>query len=135
MRYSVVGALLVLFTAWPGVHIALVESYHVNPWKLAGWGMYSAPQLPLTLGVTCLTPDEIGAYELGSVPVELQPVLQEFLRRRRGLGDLVQPARLGAALLGHYTAIDGVEIVVLQSILNRRTGMIDQRSSVYVYGR
>lgn len=37
------AALLAAFFAWPAVHLSLVAAADLNPWKLAGWGMYSVP--------------------------------------------------------------------------------------------
>ena len=89
LRHAAIRAALVAFTVWPAVHIGLVKAYGITPWKLAGWGMYSAPQLPSYVQITCLTPDSVGSYELGSIQPELEPALQEFLLLRRHLGRLV----------------------------------------------
>ena len=130
-----VYAFLVAFTLWPLVHIGLVKRYDVNPWKLAGWGMYSAPQLPSYMRIVCLTPDEVGRYELSSVRPALEPAFERFLLMRRDLGRLVEPDAFARALLDHYSAIDGVEIVVVEPFLDRRTGMIEERSETYEYRR
>ena len=130
-----VYALLVAFTLWPLVHIGLVKRYEVNPWKLAGWGMYSAPQLPAWVQLFALTPDSVGIYELQTVQAALQPAMDGFLRQRRGLGQLVEPDALARAMLDYYPAIDGVRIVVVQPYLDRNTGMIDERMETYEYRR
>ena len=39
------NGLRVVMTIWPLAHIGLVFAYDVSPWKLAGWGMYSAPRM------------------------------------------------------------------------------------------
>ncbi len=135
LKQSVVHAALVALTVWPAVHIGLVKAYDVNPWKLAGWGMYSAPQLPSYVQITCLTPDRVGSYELGSLPPEIEPELQEFLLLRRHLGLLVEPDEFAAALLDYYPAIDGVDIAILEPVLNPRTGMIEEQSATYEYRR
>jgi hypothetical protein len=88
-RHAVL-ALLIEATLWPAVQISLVRRYGVNPWKLAGWGMYAAPQLPGEVRTLGHTPDEIGNYELSTSPEELDEPLLEFLRRRRGVGDLAK---------------------------------------------
>jgi hypothetical protein len=124
-KRQVVLGLLLAFTVWPVAHIALVKVYDVNPWKLAGWGMYSAPQLQPHLRVFGLTPDDVGVYELSTAPAEVVPVLDEFLERRRVLRNLARPDEVARALLDAYSAIDGVRLVVVQPTLNRRTGMIE----------
>jgi hypothetical protein len=131
----VVYAFLVAFTLWPLVHIGLVKRYDVNPWKLAGWGMYSAPQLPAWLQLFALTSDSVGIYELQTVQPALQPAVDEFLRRRWGLRQLVEPDDLARAMLDYYPGIDGVRIVVVQPFLDRHTGMIEERTFTYGYRR
>jgi len=135
LKQAAVRVALVALTVWPAVHIALVKRYDVNPWKLAGWGMYSAPQLPSYVQLTCLTPDSVGRYELGSLQPELEPKLQEFLLLRRHLGRLVEPDELARALLDYYPAIDGVDVTVVEPVLNPRSGMIEERSERYEYRR
>ncbi len=135
LKQTAVRAALVAFTVWPAAHIGLVKLYDVNPWKLAGWGMYSAPQLPSYVQITCLTPDSVGSYELGSLQPELEPELQEFLLLRRHLGRLVEPDEFARALLDYYPAIDGVDIAVVEPVLNPRTGMIEEQSATYEYRR
>ena len=130
----VVNVALALLAAWPLLHIALVRAYDVNPWKLAGWGMYAAPQLDPVVHVECLTPDEVGRYELGTVLPDWEREFNDFVRRRRGLGQLAKPDALGRKLLQLYPAILGVEITVERPSLNRRTGMIESKSTTYHYG-
>jgi hypothetical protein len=94
-----VHAGLIVLTVWPVVHLGLVWRYDVNPWKLAGWGMYSAPQLPGEVQVFCLTPDVVGRYELRTIQPDLQPALRAFQRSRLGLGRLAGPDGFARALL------------------------------------
>jgi hypothetical protein len=135
LKRIVVCAGLVLFTAWPAAHLGLVQRYDVNPWKLAGWGMYSAPQFPAEIRVVCHTPDAVGAYELRTIQPELEPAMLAFLERRLGLGRIVEPAQFARALLDFYPAIDGVSITVLQPTLDPRTGMIKESPSTHSYSR
>jgi hypothetical protein len=130
-----VNVALALLAAWPLAHMALVRVYDVNPWKLAGWGMYAAPQLAPIVYVECLTPDEVGRYELGTVLPDWEREFNDFVWRRRGLGGLARPDALGRKLLDLYPAILGVEITVEQPSLNPRTGIIESNSTTYFYGR
>ena len=134
-KRSAVHAGLILFALWPAVHIGLVRVWEVNPWKLAGWGMYAAPQIPAELRVSCFTPDAVGVYPLRSLPAELEVLEHAFLRSRLGLGQLVQPTALARALLAHYPAIDGVSIEVVQPVLNPHSGFVEDRTTSYVYWR
>ena len=135
LKRNIVQALLVVLALWPMLHIVLVERYDLNAWKLAGWGMYSAPQFPARVQLLCLTSDEVGRYELGTIRPALEPEFRRFLRLRHGLRGLVAPDALAEALLNYYSAIDGVEIIVVQPALDRQTGMIEESSTTYRYSR
>ena len=129
------NSVLVLLAIWPLAQMALGGAYDVNPWKLAGWGMYAAPQLEPLLYIECLTPDEVGRYELRTVRPSWEREFNDFVWRRRGLGRLARPDALGRKLLEEYPAILGVEITVEQPSLDHRTGMIESVSMTYRYGR
>ena len=120
---------LILFALWPAVHIGLVKRWGVNPWKLAGWGMYAAPQIPAELRI------QAGALPLEELPAELDTTRYAFLRARLGLGELARPKKLARALLNHDPAIDHVSIEVVQPVLNPRTGLVEERRTTYAYRR
>ena len=126
---------LMLLTVWPLVHIALVKSYDVNPWKFAGWGMYSAPQLFPSIRGYGQASAEGPRDELRGLPPQLQPMLADFLRLRRGLRKLVKPDAIGRELLRLYPVPQVVTIEVVQPKLNRKTAMIEETVEVYVYRR
>ncbi len=126
---------LIVFALWPAAHIGLVKLWDVNPWKLAGWGMYPAPQMPAELRISCFTPDNVGVYPLRTLPPELEAAQHDFLRARLGLGRLARPRALARALLDYYPGIDGVSIEVAQPVLNRRSGLVEERAATYEYRR
>jgi hypothetical protein len=126
---------LMLFALWPLVQIGLVLQFQVNPWKLAGWGMYSAPQFPAELRVEARVPGEAGAFELRTMPGALQHQELQFLERRLGLGRLVRPDDLGRALLEYYPAIESVSLEVRQPALDPSSGMVVETRSGYDYTR
>jgi hypothetical protein len=97
--------------------------------------MYSAPQIPPDLRIACFTPDEVGVYPLNVLTPELEATRHAFLRARLGLGSLARPTGLARALLDHYPAIDGVSIEVVQPVVNRRTGVVIERTTTYEYRR
>jgi hypothetical protein len=126
---------LILLALWPLAQMTLVGAFDVNPWKLAGWGMYAAPQLEPRVSIECITPDEAGRYELHTVSPDWRRELEKFVWRRRGLGRLARPDALGRKLLELYPTILGVEITVAQPVMDARTGMIVDRSMTYSYAR
>ncbi|MEM7178580.1 MAG: hypothetical protein AAF503_12850 [Pseudomonadota bacterium] len=45
----IIGVLIALHVGWLGVHLWLVKTHQINPWKLGGYAMYTVPHLnPLT---------------------------------------------------------------------------------------
>jgi hypothetical protein len=135
LKRSAVHLLLAVFAAWPLVQIGMTRLYRVNPWKLAGWGMYAAPQIPPDLRVFCLTPDAVGVYELRTLTPGLQASSRRFLRRRLGLGTLAEPDAFAADVLAAYPVLDGVRLVVGEPYLDRDSGMVETRTSTYEYAR
>jgi hypothetical protein len=67
----VIAGVLGFYLAWPPVHAVLARHLRVSPWKLAGWGMYSAqkPHVQIVVPGGELTPLR------GSIPAR---VLMEF---------------------------------------------------------
>lgn len=129
-----VHAFLVGLALWPLVHIVLVLRYDVNPWKLAGWGMYSAPQLAHRLEILGHAPGG-GALRLPALPEDLVAVVANYNRLRRGLGRLVEPDEVARAVFGYEGGPEAITIRITKPVLNRKTGMIEERIEDYEYRR
>ena len=130
-----IHGILVIFAVWPVAQIALVLTYDANPWKFAGWGMYSAPRIPRAARIFCRTPDEVGRYELRTLRPEFDLKYREFLIARRELGRLARPDALARAVLDYYPAIVATEILVIDPRMDPRTGLISDRATTYDYPR
>ena len=127
-KRTIVHGWLIGFAVWPAVHIGLVKRWDVNPWKLMGWGMYAAPQMPAELRISGVRPD-------GSTVSLTDVDSYAFLRARLGLGTLARPERLARAILDRDAALDGVTIEVDQPKVSRRSGIIEVRTTRYTYRR
>ena len=134
-KRAIVHAWLIAFAVWPAVHLGLVQAWDVNPWKLMGWGMYSAPQIPADVRISGLAPDGSSVTLTVELTEELDVDQYRFLRARLGLGSFARPARLARAVLERDRSLAGVTIDVDQPKLNRRTGLIELRTSRYTYRR
>ena len=134
-KRRLVHVALACFTLWPLAHMGLVRGWGVNPWKLAGWGMYSAPQIPAELRLFGMTPDAIGEYEIHDLPDEVEPFAARFLRSRLGLGRLARPDALAEGLLDAWPAITGVRVEVIQPVLEPKSGIVRDVSNAYEYRR
>jgi nitrate reductase NapE component len=135
LKRRIVQAWLIAFAVWPAVHIGLVKAWGVNPWKLMGWGMYSAPQMPAELRISGVRTDGSTVSLTDELPEDLDADRYAFLRARLGLGSLVRPARLARAIFDRDPSLEGLTIDVDQPVLDRRTGLIDVRTSRYTYRR
>jgi len=130
-----VHGVLLLMALWPAVHIGLARGFGVNPWKLAGWGMYAAPQIPCDVEVYPVISGQATAQPLETVSAAVRPVLERFRRRRLALGRLAEPRALGRELLEVHPGVEGFDIVVIQPVLEPRSGMVRDVRSAYEYRR
>ena len=124
-KASVVHGFLLLVTLWPLVHIALQARFDLSPWKLAGWGMYSAPRFGLIgMEIFGRVPGS-GAWEqLVDPSPELQGIATAFLERHRWLRRLAPAGDLLSAVRVVRPAWDDVRIVVSYPEIDRRSGMV-----------
>ena len=134
-KTRIVYRLLVVLAVWPLIHLTLVATHDLNPWKFAGWGMYSKPQLTSSLRIFGRMSGSDAAEELPNLPSELRPARDDFLRLRRGLRELVEPGELAQELFDHFPRVETVTVVVVQPTLRRKSGMIEAESMEYVYDR
>jgi len=133
-RKSAVYAGLVVLTLWPAVHIYLVKRFDLSPWKLAGWGMYSAPRIGM-LGMEVYgRRDGQEAFEKLTVPPpEVRVPATEFLERYRWLRQLTRPDAFARSVLQHQPQWHQLRVEVFQPVLDRQTGMIVLTTVVYEY--
>lgn len=131
VRRWFVNGLLVVLTLWPIVHIALVFAYDMSPWKLAGWGMYSAPRMD-SYGMEIYGgPAGASTLEQVTAPSEaLRVEANAFLESFRWLRRLASPDGLARAVWGDQPRWDQVRIVVHENQVDRATGMIFSKETV-----
>ena len=134
-KARLVHACLIAFAVWPAVQIGLVARFEVNPWKLMGWGMYAVPQMPAELEFSCDTAVRPGGCPWSVLPAHYASDERAFLRRRLGLGRLARPDALARAVLDREPEIERLTIEVVQPVMNRRTGLIEERRASYDYRR
>ena len=135
-KTTVVGAALVVLTLWPLVHLALVAGYDLSPWKLAGWGMYSAPR-SRSLGMEVFgKPRSGGTLEhLAAPTAPMRDEASRYLERHRWLRKLVRPNGLAEAVAAAHPEWAEVKIAVFEPDLERTTGMVVMGVLVHRYVR
>jgi hypothetical protein len=112
-------------TLWPLVHIALQARFDLSPWKLAGWGMYSAPRFGLIgMEIFGRVPGSGEWEKLGDPSAELQRVATAFLEHHRWLRGLAAAGDLVSAVRVARPAWDDVRVVVSYPEIDRRSGMV-----------
>ena len=125
MKRRVVVVFFTLFALWPLVHRGLVAAYDANPWKLAGWAMYTRPHFPSRVELVGLRGgDERRISEL--TPWE-RTLLDEYVERRYTLGDLASPEDLAEALLERLAGDDAIAVRVTTRFLEPKSAYIRER--------
>ncbi len=132
-RRTSVGVLLALYFLWPLVHQQLVLRYRIDPWKLAGWAMYTAPSARVRINLVGLGADGRRVRIDPRSPAELAVVLEDFDARRQTLGLFVEPDGVVRKLVEIYPDYREWSVVVDQVGLNseNRFGVVHR--SIYHY--
>jgi len=100
-------AIVAFVALWPLAHRALVARYGINPWKLAGWAMYTTPVVPTIVVLFHERDGKLALLDERTLPAEAQEALQRFRDDRTAWGTLVSPEPLARAVfeakpgLGH----------------------------------
>ena len=123
-KRRIVQVLLVLFMVWPLVHVQVVETYDVNPWRLFGWAMYCVPTYEPSVRVFGWVDDGSGELVLPPDP-RVQMELELFIRQRGQVGDLASAEVLAAELFRVYPRLEGLTVAVSHPIYQRETASFE----------
>lgn len=135
-KTAVVATALAALTIWPLAHLWLVARYDISPWKLAGWGMYSAPRSrSLGMEVFGRTDGERPLEHLSQPSPAVREEASRFLERYRWLRRLASPAALAIAVIAARPDWAEVKIVIFEPDLDRRSGMMVMSARVQRYTR
>lgn len=125
MKRRVVGVFLIAFALWPLIHRDLVWRYDVDPWKLFGFAMYSAPGPMKTVRVFPMS--QAGRGQMLDferyAPAE-QRAVDRFRQRRRALGRLASMEPLGQRMLELHPDWEGATVAVVTLALDRKTARL-----------
>ena len=134
-KKRLLALMLSVLTIWPIIHMALVEQCGINAWKLAGWGMYSAPQMRPRIQIDILQNTRWITARSEHITQELREVIHEFALNCTTLGRLCTPASLGEAFLAEWPSLDGVRVIVTRFVLNTATGRLEAEEDRHEYSR
>ena len=128
------GALLVFYLLWPLVQHQLVRVYRVDPWKLAGWAMYTAPSARVRIHLIGVDADGRNVRIDPKTSIEVRRSVSEFAAARRRLGLFVEPRLVATSLLESLPDYHEWTVVVEQVGLTPENyfGVIHRRDYRYL---
>jgi len=83
-KQRVVKVGLVILAIWPLIHIGVVHSTGLSPWRGFGWAMYTVPVLKVDVGVRHLEGDVGQPTRKGTDRVVQS--LKRYVKRYQALG-------------------------------------------------
>lgn len=114
-------AALALLALWPLAQHLLARTYQINPWKLGGFAMYTAPAPPLEIGWIAVGANGPERIEPDALPRRVVLELREFEARRHTLGQLASPEPAAMRLLSVLPESEAVMVVIRRYELDART--------------
>lgn len=103
-------AILAFVAVWPLLHRGLVARFGINPWKLAGWAMYTTPVVPTIVVLLREEGGKLTVLDERTLPAEAAEALQRYRDARTAWGTLVAPEPLARAV---FEAQPGLEHLVV----------------------
>jgi hypothetical protein len=111
-RKRTVACLILLYFVWPFVHQQLVLHYRINPWKLAGWAMYTTMKPGVRLRLAgAHEGNERATLDAHATP-ELAAAVARYRMRRRALGLFADPAPVARSVARAHPEQQGWVLIV-----------------------
>lgn len=117
---------------WPIAQAVLVARYHVDPWELFGWSMYSRPAARVQVKVEA---ERDGTVAPLRAMGEQRRLIVDFARRRTALGELAPSDRLAETILHGDPELDALRITTREILLDRKTASLVARDQIHRYTR
>ena len=133
-RIRFVAGLLLAFGIWPACHFFVVQHYRMNPWKFAGWAMYSRHVFKPKLEVFLL--DDGRRVELPLTEPELREAAalrDTFRRESREWGLLATPDALVSSIQSVFEPSEGIEVVVQRFSIDPVPARVSVRRESHFY--
>lgn len=135
MKRRLVLTLLATLALWPLVHRVLVARYDLNPWKLAGFAMYTTPTPPVLVVVLHDAGGRLAALDERALPVPARRALDRFRAERHALGRLRRPDDLARALFRARPDLDVLVVLVQRIQLDPATARMTSVRERFAYER
>ena len=135
-KAALVYTALAAATLWPLAHIYLVKTYDLSPWKLGGWGMYSAPRLNFVgLEVHGQRPGAAQDELVSATPQWLQDEGRVYLDRYRWMRGLAPPDAFAVLIFRAFPAYEALRLVLEHPYMDPATGIIHSARREHRYQR
>ncbi|MCG8587830.1 MAG: hypothetical protein MJE66_00920 [Proteobacteria bacterium] len=134
-RQHAVFACLAAVALWPLVQHALARQYHLNPWKLGGFAMYTVPVPPVAVHVLEVEGNELSLLDPTAWSAAARSRYVEFQRRRHAIGQWALPRALVSQLERERPAGDGFVIVIQRFELDSETARFHVHEDRYIFPR
>jgi hypothetical protein len=126
---------VVAFALWPLMQRGLVWTYDVNPWKLGGWAMYSAPVLRTDLLIVGAEGDTAVRVDPRRLSEDTRHAYDNYFYYTRHLGRLVDGDELARGVLQDAPSLREVMLVIVRRRISPRTGLVEITDERQVYER
>jgi len=129
-----VGIALLLLATWPLVHYQLVQRYDLDPWKFAGWAMYTRPSFLPAVDVFELRDGERVKVPLIGSRLEAAGREQERLREAALYwGQWVDPDELARRARHGLATSEPIEIVITRYFIDSESDRTSASRRSYLY--
>lgn len=130
------GIALLVFAVWPLVQYSLTQRYQVDPWKFAGWAMYTVPKFEPRIEAFLLKNDRLEPVALGSTDfAAVGEALEEMVYETSYWGELADFDSLAREIRRAAGPESPIEIVVSRYFVDPNTAVLTANRQSYFYPR
>lgn len=129
----VARVVIIILGVWPLCHFAITKSRGLEPWKLAGFAMYTVPRFSTQLrlfGVREGIPYALSGERISDETLE---TASRYLILRRTLNPELAPDEVARQLFRDFPEYSDLLIEVIRLELDLSDGMLKTRGKVYDY--
>lgn len=126
--------MLTAFAVWPLLHYRLVNHYGLNPWKFAGWAMYTAPLYVPKVEIFELRDGVRVKIPLIGTALEAAAATHERLRTEAlHWGRLVSSDALESQVRAGLATREPIEIVITRFFVDRNSDRVSATRDSFFY--
>ena len=130
------GIALFVFAVWPLVQYSMTQRYQVDPWKFAGWAMYTVPKFQPRIEAFLLKNDRLEPVALGSTDfAAVGEALEGLIYETTYLGELADFDSLAREIRRAAGPEWPIEIVVSRYFIDPDTSVLTAGRKSHFYER